>query len=109
MAVNASLRSRSVGVPSVSSGSANAMRMTPPSPRPIAWIPVAVSLNPHARVILHEPGDFARATDRDAKLVDPVGERALGDVLPEREPVRMARREVAQVELRLVEVQHLRR
>jgi hypothetical protein len=62
-----------------------------------------------ARVILHEPGDFAPATDRDAELVDPVSESALGDVLPEREPVRMPRREVAQVELRLVEVQHLRR
>ena len=54
--------------------------------------------NVDAAVILHEARHLAATIDRDAALIDPVGEDALYVFLPERQPVIVAGGEVADVE-----------
>jgi hypothetical protein len=49
-------------------------------------------------VVLHESGDFAAVEDRHPELCDPAGEDALDVVLPQREPVVVPGREVADVQ-----------
>ena len=55
-------------------------------------------LDVDAGVVLRKARHLASAIDRHRQLVDPGGEDALDVVLPEREPVVVARRKVADVE-----------
>ena len=55
-------------------------------------------LDVDAGVVLREPCHLAPAIERHRQLGDPVGEDALDVILQEREPVVVARREVADVE-----------
>ena len=48
--------------------------------------------------VLHESGDLAAIEDRHLQLGDPAGEDALDVLLPQREPVVVAGREVADVQ-----------
>jgi hypothetical protein len=51
-----------------------------------------------AGVVLRETGHFTSAIDRHRQLADPLGQDALDVVLPQREPVVVASRKVADVE-----------
>ena len=51
-----------------------------------------------AGVVLREAGHFTSAIDRHRQLVDPAGEDALDVVLPQREPVVVPGRKVADVQ-----------
>ena len=55
--------------------------------------------------MVHEPGNFAPATDRDAELLDPVGERETVMFCQSASPSDVAVGEQARVKLRIVEVQ----
>ena len=55
-------------------------------------------LDVHAVRVLRETGDRAPAMDGHGQLGDPLGQDELDAVLPQRQPVVVARREVADVE-----------
>src|SRR5262249_17896657 len=61
-----------------------------------------------AGVVVGKAGHLAPAQDRDPQLLDPGGEDTLDGVLPEREPVAVARGKVADVERGAPEARDLR-
>jgi hypothetical protein len=55
-------------------------------------------LDLNAGVVLRETGRFTSATDRHRQLVDPAGENVLDVILPQREPVIVPGRKIADVQ-----------